>query len=92
MQPVFATLVVVAFFLINRPSQKIQPDSGTPVKTQDSGQLSGSQNTDSVQGKIDIKPDIDYQKLQQNQDLQDLMGERKESLGIKKSLDECAGY
>ncbi|MFH2092866.1 MAG: hypothetical protein ABIJ31_10935 [Pseudomonadota bacterium] len=40
-----------------------------------------------VQGQIIVKPDIDYQYLKKDEALKQLMGDRKENLGIKKSLD-----
>lgn len=40
-----------------------------------------------VEGKIVVKPQIDYQNLDKDDSLKELMGSRKEDLGIKKSLD-----
>jgi len=40
-----------------------------------------------VQGKIVMLPSIDYQNLEKDKDLKELMESRKDSLGIKKSLD-----
>ena len=40
-----------------------------------------------VQGDIIVMPTIDYKDLEKNKELKELMASRKESLGIKKSLD-----
>lgn len=40
-----------------------------------------------VQGEIVVLPSIDYQNLEKDKELQELMELRKNSLGIKKSLD-----
>jgi hypothetical protein len=40
-----------------------------------------------VQGEIIVLPAIDYQSLEKDKELKDLMESRKDSLGIKKSLD-----
>ncbi len=40
-----------------------------------------------ISGTIDKKPDIDFKEIKSNSDLDQLMAERKKSLGIKQSLD-----
>ena len=59
-----------------------QPPSGAVPQPEAAAPPSGV-----VKGKIQIKPDIDYDQLKNQGRLKKMMGERKESLGIKESLD-----
>jgi len=66
---------------------------GTPLKMDQPAEKNNS-NKDipsaedgTVQGKIVVIPDIDYQNLEKDKQLQELMESRKDNLGIKKSLD-----
>ncbi|MFH2058600.1 MAG: hypothetical protein ABIJ59_06845 [Pseudomonadota bacterium] len=69
-------------FLNKSPAPKlILPEKKTSMSTALKTQ------TGLVKGKIIVAPDIDYQNLKKDTELKQLMGTRKENLGIKKSLD-----
>ncbi len=81
-------------FLFSNKTQKIpQKVQATKDKTFVSKNTGGNQKAitkiedGTVQGDIIVMPTIDYNDLKKNKKLKDLMVSRKESLGIKKSLD-----
>ena len=81
----------ILFFNKTQESQKkVQAAKDKAIVSQNTG---GSQKTNTasengtVQGDIIVLPTIDYNDLTINKKLKDLMVARKESLGIKKSLD-----
>ncbi len=81
----------ILFFNKTQESQKkVQAAKDKAIVSQNTG---GNQKTNTasengtVQGDIIVLPTIDYNDLTINKKLKDLMVARKESLGIKKSLD-----
>ncbi len=93
-----ATLVVAGLIILGLIRFKSNESAPALVKkdTIKQGQkveIANKENTivlkedGTVEGDIIVMPTIDYNDLQKNSQLSTLMGDRKESLGIKKSLD-----
>ncbi len=81
-------IILLAIVYYNKPQQ------GKLSNTSDITNPAHNQTTDInssekgvVQKEIIVMPDIDYKNLKKDKTLKKLMGSRKESLGIKKSLD-----
>ncbi len=88
---VFGLLILGVLYLL-APSETNRPDLvlQTPEKQTKAEEISKTIPTkepETVQGDIEMLPEIDYQQLTQDPELQDLMISRKNSLGIRKSLD-----
>lgn len=81
---VLAVLGLLFFNSALSPVSETGPDSKTASPGKQGPSTGDPQE---VKGKIIVKPDIDYQNLGQDQELKQLMGERKQNLGIKQSLD-----
>lgn len=78
----------IAFYFMqqgnNPETSKTQSDSKIPANgTAQTQKLDAG----AVQGDIIVKPKIDYHSLDKDESLKEMMGSRKEGLGIKKSLD-----
>ncbi|WDP88594.1 MAG: hypothetical protein HUN04_02085 [Desulfobacter sp.] len=82
-----AAVTALVFFLVfQNPSGEKAP-SRTDTGSQAPAAPQADQPGDIVMGEIEKKPEINYRKLDTDQPLKDLMAGRKQTLGIKKSLD-----
>ncbi len=83
--------LVVAGFIFFKKGAVSPPDSAqnAPDATVTSKTVQNKKMIEegAVQGKIIVKPSIDYQHLKKNESLKEMMGSRKKDLGITKSLD-----
>lgn len=88
---IIAVVVIIGVLSFNVPQQKEEKAPATAPEKSREGTVTqeGVQvNPDgSVQARIETPPDIDYENLEKDNNLQSLMAERKERLGIKQSLD-----
>jgi len=95
---VIVTIAIIVFGLIfffilnlNNPMERKLPTKGDKDTAQNLFDTKTGQPSDNdagiVQGDIIVTPAIDYKYLKKNKELSQLMISRKESLGIKKSLD-----
>jgi len=66
----------------NRAIEQTDKDRGLNKES-----ANNAKNKAVVKGKINVTPTIDYKKLEDDKTLQKLMKERKEDIGIQKSLD-----
>lgn len=84
-------IIILGFLIFGTPLKMDQPSETKKVETnekQDDIQKGISSAGDgTVQGEITVLPAIDYQNIEKDKELKDLMESRKDSLGIKKSLD-----
>lgn len=62
------------------------PGSGMVLETK-SDTVIGTENKGIIKGKINVTPTIDYKELEKDEILKTLMENRKDNLGIQKSLD-----
>lgn len=88
---VLSGLMILGFFIFGTP---LKMDVSTEKKKINATGKPGETKKDmlttengSVQGKIVVLPTMDYQNLEKDNELKALMESRKDSLGIKKSLD-----
>ncbi len=82
-------LVLAGFLIMKKtlyPGDGEKKPAGIHTGTEAAKGPASSRN-DTVQGKVIVKPDIDYQNLKQDEKLAALMETRKKNLGIRKSLD-----
>ncbi|OGQ93108.1 MAG: hypothetical protein A3J85_03960 [Desulfobacula sp. RIFOXYA12_FULL_46_16] len=84
-------IIILGFLIFGTPLKMDQPSekkkAETNGKQNDIQKEIPSAGDGSVQGEIIVLPAIDYQNLEKDKELKDLMESRKDSLGIKKSLD-----
>lgn len=81
-------VVLVVFFYFNKKNEGIvsqNTKNDTAVETLDNAD--SNSDDDTVKGKIEKKPLMDYQSMKKEGELKDLMQSRKDNLGIDKSLD-----
>ncbi len=86
--------VGVLAFLTSRDRHPQKNTGKTPVQQGDIKQENNTQSANGeptqplvITGEIKTPTTIDYKNLEQDEDLKAMMGDRKKSLGIKKSLD-----
>ena len=88
---ILSGLIILGFMFFGTPLKMDQPteknNSGTNGKPEEIKKDIPANGDGSVQGEIIVLPAIDYQNLEKDKELKDLMESRKDSLGIKKSLD-----
>jgi hypothetical protein len=84
-------IIILGFLIFGTPLRMDHPDEKkNTVATEKQDEIqkaSPSAGDGTVQKEIVSLPAIDYQNLEKDKELKDLMESRKESLGIKKSLD-----
>ncbi len=88
---ILSGIIILGFMFFGTPLKMDQPaeknkriTDGKPVEIKKDIPSAGD---GTVQGEIVVLPVIDYQNLEKDKELQELMESRKDSLGIKKSLD-----
>jgi hypothetical protein len=81
-------LTIVYFNRSQQDKESGTADKNTTPQNQTANKKEvGKDESGVVEKDIIVIPDIDYKNLEKNKALKKLMGSRKESLGIKKSLD-----
>ncbi len=84
-------IIILGFLIFGTPLKMDHPSEKKKAETNEKqGDIQKeipSAGDGAVQGEIIVLPAIDYQNLEKDKELKDLMESRKDSLGIKKSLD-----
>lgn len=88
----FGVMVLGVLYFNKPPGEKsklttIEDKTANPQSTEDNKKNMTAIAGGIIQGDIIVMPTIDYNDLKKNKELKELMVSRKESLGIKKSLD-----
>ncbi len=82
---VLLTVILINKFSTKDPLRKKQPEISQKKDVKEKSTATTQKNV--VKGDIVVLPPIDYHDLKREGTLKELMGNRKENLGIKKSLD-----
>ena len=88
---ILSGIIILGFMFFGTPLKMDHPDekknADTNGKQAEIKKGTPSAGEGTVQKEIVALPAIDYQNLEKDKELKDLMDSRKDSLGIKKSLD-----